>query len=177
MTKRRKEIIAVRSLQGSDLGLFAAHRASATSKQRAIQINGAVAARILSARKYRARNCMLDCFCTFRDTEERSPRPLNKSQKNWRLGGKKLEGKEFGVIDSLDFALVRSAELNDGSLPVSMTFIARAARPKMHARISSMVTPRLKHNMAVYGEGDNEFLMLASLCPLAPPATAGDEGA
>lgn len=116
-------------------------------------------------------------ICTFRDTEERSPRPLNKSQKNWRLGGKKLEGKEFAVIDSLDFALIRSAELNDGSLPVSMTFIARAARAKMHARISSMVTPRLKHNMAVYGEGDNEFLMLASLCPLAPPAANGNEWA
>jgi len=169
MTKRRKEIIAVRSLQGSDLGLFAAHRDAATSKQRAIQINGAVAARILSAAKYRSRNCMLDCFCTFRDTEERSARPLNKSQKNWRLGGKKLEGKEFSVIDNLDFALIRSVELNDGSVPVSMTFIARAARPKMHARISTMVTPRLKHNMAVYGDAEEELLMLASLCPIAPP--------
>jgi hypothetical protein len=168
MAKRRKEIIAIRSLQGSDLGLFAAHRETVASKQRAIQINGAVAARILSAAKYRSRNCMLDCFSTFRDAEERSARPLNKSQKNWRLGGKKLEGKEFGIIDSLDFVLIRSAEFNDGRLPVSMTFIARAARPKMHARISSMVTPRLKHNMAVYAESDKEFLMLASLCPLAP---------
>jgi hypothetical protein len=169
MTKRRKEIIAVRSLQGSDLGLFAAHRSAATSNQRAIQINSIVAARILSAAKYRAKNCILDCFCTFRDSEDRSPRPLNKPQKNWRLGGTKLEGKEFGVIDSLDFVLIRSIELNDGTLPVSMTFIARAARPKMHARISAMVTPRLKQNMTVYGESDKEFLMLASLCPLAPP--------
>src|ERR1700752_3575739 len=169
MARRRKEIIAVRSLQGSDLGIFAAHRPTTASKQRAIQINGEVAARILSATKYRSRNCMFDCYCTFQDTEERSPRPLNKSQKNWRLGGKKLEGKEFAVIDSLDFVLIRSVELNDGSLPVSMTFIARAARPKMHARISSMATTRLKHNMTVYGEGDKEFLMLASLCPLAPP--------
>jgi hypothetical protein len=167
MAKRRKEIIAIRSLQGSDLGLFAACRETVVSKQRAIQINGAIAARILSAAKYRSRNCMLDCFCTFGGTEERSPRPLNKSQKNWRLGGKKLEGKEFGVIDSLDFVLIRSAESNDGSLPVSVTFIARAAQPKMHARISSIVTPRLKHNMTVYGESDKEFLLLASMCPLA----------
>lgn len=175
MAKRRKEIIAVRSLQGSDLGLFAAHRDAATSKQRAIQINSAVAARILSAAKYRSRGCMFDCFCTFRDTEDRSSRPLNKSQKNWRLGGTKLEGKEFGIIDNLDFVLIRSAEFNDGTLPVSMTFIARAARPKMHARISSMVTPRLKHNMAVYAEGDEEFLMLASLCPLASPEPDSDD--
>lgn len=177
MTKRRAEIIAVRSLQGSDLGLFAAHRAAATSKQRAIQINGSIAARILSAAKYRARNCMLDCFCTFRDIEVRSQRPLYRSQKNWRLGGKKLEGKDFAVIDNLDFILIRSVELNDGSLPVSITFIARATRPKMHARISSIVTPHLKHNMAVYGEGDKDFRMLASMCPLAPPEAEGDRKA
>jgi hypothetical protein len=175
MTKRRREIIVVRSLTGSDLGLFAAHRSSAKSKQRAININSEVAARLLSPAKCRSKVCLLDCFYTFGDTEIRSQRTLVKSQKNWRLGGKKLEDKKFGVIDTLDFALIRSAESNDGSQPVSVTFIAPATRPKMHARLVALVEPRLKYSMAVYEEAHEAFRMLASLCPLAPPEAAEDD--
>ena len=175
MTRRRREIMVVRSLTGSDLGLFAAHRTSAKSKQRAININGEVAARVLSPAKYRSKRCLLDCFYTFGDTEIRSQRTLVKSQKNWRLGGKKLVYKEFGVIDTLDFALIRTAKSNDGSLPVSVTFIARATRPKMHARIVALVEPNLKHSMAVYEETHEAFRMLASLCPLAHPEAAEDD--
>jgi hypothetical protein len=172
MTKRRKEIIAVRSLTGSDLGLFAAHRSAATSKQRAININSVVASRLLSPTAFRSGARILDCFCTFRDLEDRSRRHLGKSQKNWRLGGNKLEGKDFAILDNLDFCLLRSMEANDGTLPVSMTFISRAAKPAMHARIVSLVEPRLKQSMTVYQDDEKEFRMLASLCPLAAASEA-----
>ncbi len=91
---------------------------------------------------------------------------------NWRLGGKKLKNEQFDVIDTLDFVLIRSAKANDGSLPVSITFIARAVRPKMHARIVRLVTPHLKNSMALYQEGSEAFRMLSYLCPLAPPKVA-----
>lgn len=172
MARRRQEIIIVRSLTGSDLGIFAAHRDFATSKQRAININSQVASRLLSPAAFRSGGSILDCFCTFRDLEERSERHLGKVHKNWRLGGNKLEGDDFAVLDSVDFALIRSKEANDGSFPVSITFISRIARPAMHARLASMVKPRLKQSMAVYDEGDREFRILASLCPLAPASEA-----
>jgi hypothetical protein len=169
MAKRQREIIAVRSLTGSDLGIFAAHRNSATSKQHAININTSVAARLISASAFRSGGLMLDCFCTFRDTEDRSSRHLGKVHKNWRLGGSKLESKEFAVIDNLDFVIIRSFEAN-GSLPVSVAFVSRSNRQAMHSRIAKMVAPRLKQSMAVYEERDKEFRMLSSLYPLAPEA-------
>lgn len=172
MAKRQREIIVVRSLTGSDLGIFAAHRDAATSKQRAININSQVAAKLLSASIFRSGGTTLECFCTFRDVEDISRRYLGKVHKNWRLGGTKLEGKDFAAIDNLDFALIRSLEGNSGSAPVSMTFIARGTRPAMHSRIASLVAPRLKNSMAVYGEGDKEFRMLASLCPVAPESAS-----
>lgn len=174
MAKRQREIIVVRSLTGSDLGIFAAHRDSATSKQRAININSQVAARLLSASAFKSGGVTINCFCTFRDREDISRRHLGKVHKNWRLGGNKLEGKEFAIIDNLDFALIRSLEANNGSAPVSMAFIARGTRAAMHSRISSLVRPRLKQSMAVYGEDDKEFRMLASLCPVAPDCVAED---
>ncbi|MGE3476437.1 MAG: hypothetical protein AB7H70_11585 [Rhodospirillaceae bacterium] len=168
MTKRQREMIVVRSLKESDLGIFAAHRSSATSKQRAININADIAAKLLSASLFRAKGTSLECFCTFRDAENISRRDLSKVHKNWRLGGNKLEGKEFAIIDSLDFALIRSMEANSGSYPISMTFIARGTRPVMHSRIAALVASRLKQSMAVYTESEQEFRFLASLCPIAP---------
>ncbi len=168
MTRRQLEIIVVRSLTGSDLGIFAAHRSSAMSKQRAININGQVAAKLLSPALFRAKGTTLECFCSFRDSENISRRALSKVHKNWRLGGAKLEGKEFAVIDNLDFALIRSMEANSGSFPISLTFIARNTRPAMHSRVAALVASRLKQSMAVYTEGEEGFRMLASLCPIAP---------
>ena len=164
---KRHEVIAVRSLTGSDLGLFAAHRSSATSKQRALNINSQIAVRLLSAASFRSGGSVFDCFCTFGDLEDRSSRSLGKVHKNWRLGGNKFEGKAFGVIDSLDFALIRSMEANDGSLPLSMTFVSRATQPRMHARIVALVSRRLRQSMAIYDDSEEEFRFLASLCPLA----------
>lgn len=170
MAKRRREIIVVRSLTGSDLGIFAAHRESATSKQRAININSGVAMKLLSTAVFRAGGITLDCFCTFRDLEDFSKRHLGKVHKNWRLGGNKLEGDDYSVIDNLDFALIRSIAANNGSFPIAMTFVARGTRPAMHSRVAALVASRLRHSMAVYEEGDRGFRMLASLCPVAPDA-------
>jgi hypothetical protein len=103
--------------------------------------------------------------------QERSARCLGKIHKNWRLGGNKLEGRIFGNVDSLDFVLIRSIEGNDGTAPVSITFIARAIDSKQHAALSALIAKRLKQSMTLLGEGEQTFRQVEKLCS-APPAPA-----
>ena len=70
------EIIVVRSLTDSDLGIFAAHRASARSKQRAININSPCAARLLTTEVYHRGRTSLDCIIIMDDLQERSARQV-----------------------------------------------------------------------------------------------------
>lgn len=169
MAKRRNEIVVVRSLKESDLGVFAAHRAATTSKQRAININSQIAERLVSRAVLRKGGTLLDCICTAGEFTERSARHFGKIHKNWRLGGRKLEGQIFSRIDALDFVLIRSIEGNDGSAPVSVSFIARAIDPRAHADLGSLVTGRLQQSMTVFAESEPGFSEVAALCP-APPA-------
>ncbi|WP_316191941.1 MULTISPECIES: DNA double-strand break repair nuclease NurA [unclassified Bradyrhizobium] len=172
MAKGPREIIVVRSLKDSDLGIFDAHRDSATSKQRAININSIVASRLLSKAVFRAGGCMLDCACAYRGLSDRSQRHLGKVHKNWRLGGNKLKGAEFGSIDSADFALIRSVEGNDGKTPIALTFVARSADAQAHAGVSKLMVGRMKQSMAVVGKDDASFAEIAALFP-PPPIVTG----
>lgn len=165
------EIILVRSLTNSDLGIFAAHRSSASSKQRAININAPAAARLLSSDLYNNGGCLLDCIVTFDDLTERSPRIVGKTHKNWRLGGNKIEGLSFAQLDSADFMLLRSPAHNDGSSPISVTFIARATNAPLHAKVSGLVAFRLIGSMTVYDENDKDYATIADAA-LAPPRPA-----
>ena len=106
-------IIAVRSLKDSDLGIFAAHRDYATSKQRALNINAPIAQRILHSDLYNNGGAELQCLCSFQSVTDSSKRHFGKVGKNWRLGGNKLEGEVFSSVNSHDFALICSVP--DGS--------------------------------------------------------------
>jgi len=170
MARGSREIIVIRSLKDSDLGIFDAHRGSASSKQRAININSIVAGRLLSKAVFRAGGCMLDCACTYAGLSDRSRRHLGKVHKNWRLGGNKLEGAAFGSIDSVDFALIRSVEENDGRTPIALTFVARSADAQAHAGLSKLMAGRMKQSMAVVGKDDPGFAEIAALCPPLPEA-------
>jgi hypothetical protein len=169
VTDRFSQIIVVRSLTSSDLGIFAAHRAAATSKQRAININSPIAAAVLSPLLFETGGTVLDCICSFADYTSRDPRHFGKVGKNWRLGGKKIEGQTFAEIDSADFALLRTPVGNDGTYPVSLAFVARAVTPDAQARLSALVGARLKQSMAVVAADDPIFGEIAALCP-KPPA-------
>jgi len=168
------EIILVRSLTNSDLGLFAAHRGSASSKQRAININARAAAQLLSPALYERGSTTLDCIISFDDITERSPRTLNKSHKNWRLGGNKIEGICFNQLDSRDFMLLRTVAHNDGAIPVSITFVARATNAPLHAKIAGLVAYRLSGSMTIYDESDGDYATIADAAqaPPRPPAAA-----
>ncbi len=154
------QIIIVRSLTNSDLGIFAAHRASATSKQRAININAPCAEKLLTPSLYGKGGTELDCIVTLAKFKVREPRWFGKIHKNWRLGGNKIEGHTFASVDSRDFMLLRSEAPNDGSAPVMVTFVARALDRALHARIGGIVAYSLKGSMLVYDEADADFALL-----------------
>jgi len=172
MKKRRREVIALRSLQSSDLGIFAAHRSSASSKQRAININSRIAQVILSPSAFRKGGAMVDCICSFQGEQERSKRHFGKVHKNWRLGGNKIEGDAFVAIDSADFALIRSVSGNDGSTPICLTFVSRKTDRRGHASVAALVDRHLKQSMCVFSEDEQEFAELASYFPAS--ADQGD---
>lgn len=160
-----KQLIIVRSLAESDLGLFSAHREAARSKQRAININAPVAKQLLSADFFESGGGLLDSLCVFGATRIRAPRHFGKIHKNWRLGGNKIDGAEFAKLDCKDFMLIRSLAGNDGSHPIVITFACRQTDRVVHAGIAAIVERQLDRSMAVYSEDDPGFVALEKYCP------------
>jgi hypothetical protein len=173
-----RELIVVRSLTDSDLGLFAAHRAAAKSKQRAININSEIARQLLSADVYARQGTELECIYAFGKVRVSGRRYFGKVHKNWRLGGKKIEGDAFSKLDSKDFLLIRSRAGNDGSFPLFATLISKRVDRVVHAGIAAIVGAQLKDSMIVYSDGDAGFADLAKYCcierKLSPRAPKSD---
>ncbi len=165
MSNESPEVIIVRSLAESDLGLFAAHRKAARSKQRAININSSIARKFLSPAVYKLGKTKLNCICVFGDTVVREARRFGKTHKNWRLGGKKIEGEIFATLDSKDFALIRSVAGNDGSYPVTITFVSRHTNRVVHAGLAAVVERKLTDSMTIFEEGVDGFGSIAEHCP------------
>jgi hypothetical protein len=160
-----KEIIIVRSMTDSDLGVFAVKRPSISSKQRAININAKIAKCLLSEKKFRLTEAALNCRILFDDVDITSIRKISKVGKNWRLGGNKLDGDIFSKLGSSDFLLIRSVENNDGASPVTMIFISHNMQRAKHAKVRRLTEAAMKDSMALYPEGATEFDDLALLFP------------
>ena len=160
-----KQVIIVRSLVESDLGLFSAHRAAAKSKQRAININAPVAQRLLSPELFSQGGGPFDTLCVFGNIKIWARRHFGKVHKNWRLGGDKIEGAEFAKLDCKDFVLIRSVAENDGSQPILLTFACRQTDRVVHAGIAAIVERSLDRSMAVFLEGETSFAALEKYCP------------
>lgn len=163
-----REAIIVRSLAESDMGLFAAHRATTTSKQRAIGVTTLAAEVLLDPAVIARDGGDFDCICVFDGYARREPRPIGKVGKNWRLGGDQLQGRMFKALDAKDFALIRSRRENDGSTPVLITFVARASQQMIQAGLSATVSDRLHQSVAVFTDDAPEFAALARLFPAVP---------
>lgn len=159
------EIIVIRSLTDSDLGIFAAQRPNISSKQRALNINAQIAGRLL-ATGIDSKGLYLDCKLIFGGTILDSRRHFGKVGKNWRLGGNKIDGEEFAELDSRDFALIRSVEHNDGSYPVSILFISKIKHRAKHAKIVKLIELTIKDSMDMFLEGSSGFNELAILFPV-----------
>lgn len=166
------ELIIARSLTDSDMGLFAAHRRAATSKQRAIALTSPAAEELLHPSVFAAKGGEFDCICLYGQVTNRELRLINKADKNWRLGGRKIAGKEFADLDSKDFALIRSVRHNDGSSPVLLTFVGRRSQRLIQAGLVATLSASLHQSVAVFHEMSDEFNVVAGLFPAVPAKVA-----
>lgn len=167
------ELILVRSLTDSDMGLFAAHRKATASRQRAIALTSPAAERLLHPSIVRNKGGDYDCICIFGPAMNREMRRINKGGKNWRLGGAKLEHDVFRELDSRDFLLVRSVPHNDGSSPMLMTFVGRRSQCLIQAGLAATLADGvLQHNVAIFEEDHARFSALAELFPPIPAHVA-----
>lgn len=165
---KRDEIIVVRSLAESDLGIFSMHRLSATSKQRAIALTTPVAKRLLSERLFTAGGADLDLICVYGGYGNRELRNISKVGKNWRLGGRKITANGCSFLDSKDFVLLRSVASNDGDAPILMTFIGRQRERLLHAGIVASLKDDFRDSVAVVAEGTDAFTALNAAFPAVP---------
>jgi len=168
----RGEVIVVRSLAESDLGLFAAHRSHATSKQRAIAVTVPVARALLSPRLYVANGARMDVICVYAQSGVRELRHIGKVGKNWRLGGRKIEIGACGFLDSKDFVLIRTVGQNDGNLPLLMTFVGRQRERLLHAGIVASLDGRFTDSTAILPQGTDLFEAVAEAFPSVPSSLA-----
>lgn len=174
MSVSQREIVAVRSLTESDLGLFAAHRASAKSNQRAININADVARIMLSSSIFDAGGADFRCICLFEGVTQEETRRFRKVHKNWRLGGSKIEGKKFAHLDSKDFVLIRSICNNDGRSPIILSFISRNIDRVVHAGVAAIVDGSLQKSMAIFRDGTPAYGALIPHCLFPDGASNAD---
>lgn len=160
-----REYIAVRSLAESDLGLFTEHREGLYGRQRAFNINTSIAREMIDPSVYERRGENYQVVCRFGTRESRGTRPLKKVGKNWRLGGPKMDGKEFARLDAKDFLLIRSFQWNDGSQPIALTLIGRKTQAMIHTGLVTFLTDRLHNSMTIVADSDPAFAQLAKYCP------------
>jgi hypothetical protein len=165
---RRDEIIVVRSLAESDLGIFSMHRLSATSKQRAIALTTPVARRLLSERLFAIGGDDLDLICVYGGYGNRELRNIGKVGKNWRLGGRKITANACAFLDSKDFVLLRSVAGNDGNYPILMTFIGRQRERLLHAGVVASLAQGFRDSVAVVSSGSDSFAALSAAFPPVP---------
>ena len=164
MSGAATDLIVVRRLTESDLGLFEAQRDRIKSKQRAIGINAAAAKRILGNSAYEAGGVDLGCTCVHAGLVIRASRPLRKIHKNWRLGGPKISGQAFGRLRAGDFALLRCLA-SDQCSPLALSFVAKGDPSVAHDGLSAIVGPLLNDGVAVFEESSEQFADLVHLCP------------
>lgn len=169
----RPELIIVRSLTDSDMGLFAAHRKATASRQRAIALTTPAAERLVHPEVLHEKGGDFDCICLFGAAMNREIRRINKGGKNWRLGGSQLDHEVFRDLDSRDFALIRSVPHNDGSSPILLTFVGRRSHQLVQAGLAAMLANGvLQHSVAIFEEGKSGFSALSDLFPAIPARVA-----
>jgi hypothetical protein len=154
------------------MGLFSAHRSGATSKQRAIALTAPAAEQLLAPGVIDAKGAEFDCICLYGTNPHREPRLINKGGKNWRIGGRQISGRDFGNLDSKDFALIRSVRHNDGRSPILLTFVGRRMQRLIHAGLVATIAKSLRQSVAVFNEGTEDFDILAPLFVSVPAGLA-----
>lgn len=166
--RKRDEIIVVRSLAESDLGIFSMHRLSATSKQRAIALTTRVAKRLIDESLFTTGGADFDVICVYGGYANRELRNIGKVGKNWRLGGHKITANGCAFLDCKDFVLLRSVSGNNGDSPILMTFVGRQRERLLHAGIVASLKDDFRDSVVVVTAGTEAFTALSAAFPAVP---------
>lgn len=163
-----RELIAVRSLADSDMGIFPGVRRG--GRQRAININVSAARAMLAQAVFDLGGTTFRCITAFEGATDDRSRPLRRTGKNWRLAGSKFSGKAFETVDSKDFLMIRTIAGNDGTAPLFLTFLSRSADRVLQGGMSQLAEPLLRQSMAVVRDDEELFAHLARHCPANMPS-------
>ena len=165
-----RDMIIVRELTASDLGWFhdATHSAG-KARQCAIHFNSAIARAILPEAVLASRKVMVHAVCTRPEAPQEADRPLNKSGKNWRLGGMAVAGEIFRALQPGDFFICRLTISSQQPYPAAWTVVMKSVDARQHARLCEYLMPELKEHMVVFTGGGTLLALLdVLLTPFVP---------
>jgi hypothetical protein len=169
-----KDLIVVRELTASDMGWFrdAALGSSGKARQCAINFNSAIANAILPQDVLDSRKTIIHATCIRPEAVQEEDRPLNKSGKNWRLGGSAVPGEVFRELKPGDFFIFRLTIGADQPYQAAWTVVIKALDSEKYARLHSHLASELKERMAFFPGSGALFAMFDTLLasvPSAPP--------
>lgn len=174
-----KHLIVVRELTASDLGWFrdATPGSEGKARQCAINFNSAVVKAIFPDEALASLKVIIRATCTRLGAVQQVDRPLNKSGKNWRLGGPAVPGEIFRSLQPGDFFVCRLVISDQQPYQASWTVLMKSVDSRQYARLQEHLTPQLHDRMTVI-TGSSTLLaildfVLTSLA--APPAKANSE--
>lgn len=157
----RRRGLFLRQLTESDLGLFAACRPHVASKQRAININAPVAEAILPRDARRRGEAIL--ATRYGRNGGIIERPLKLTQKNWRLGGPKIEGAKFGSLSADDWFIAQYEVGVDSEISLVWQTIGKAEQPDLWKHVEQLFGQRLINGMTHLSETHPDYDLLDAI--------------
>jgi hypothetical protein len=145
----------IRRLTAADLGLFATHQARIKSRQRALAINAFIADQMLSRDQRKGRKAEAVCFAGSDATP--TTRPIKLSDKNWRLGGPRIEGDEYASLNERDFFCGLYEVSLEHEIEITWQTIAKDDSPELYANIDRVIGGRFVDNGIHLAESDPDF--------------------
>ena len=165
-----KDLVVVRELTASDLSWFrdVAPGFSGKARQNAINFNSAVVNAIFPEDVLESRKASLHAICTRPEALQEIDRPLNKSGKNWRLGGPAVEGEVFRTLKPGDFFICRLTITAEQPYQAAWTVVMKSVDGESYLRLQSHLTSDLKERMAVFSGSGALLAMFDALLASAP---------
>src|SRR5262249_28268961 len=133
-----------------------AKRPQIQSKQRAININSQVVSKIFDTNTPEKNQIIIRCL---RDGSQLPPeeRPLVKSGKNWRLGGKAIRDKDLATVSAGDYFVGLLSIDQKRETLLRRQIISAAGDSVGHQEIKGLTSSLLHDSMAAVVEGDALF--------------------
>lgn len=146
---KSRTVIIIRQLTGSDLQWFDAARTArkTESKQRALNFNMEIMESVFPKSILDSQLIRLDSECRHPKSEHSTERSITLQGKNWRLGGKKVMGEAFELVEPDDYFL--SIFVPDGEkYKMIWSVVMRRESMSTHFQLSSLV-PEMRRRMCV----------------------------